>query len=114
MLIPFSDRGFSEPVARNLLLLLMVLFENMHVLNARSETRSVFRIPFAANPFLIFAIVAAQGLHIAAMYVPGLSDVLGVQPVSLTDWLMVAAVAASLLIVGEILKLMTVARNRRN
>jgi magnesium-transporting ATPase (P-type) len=108
------DRGLSEPVARNLVLLLMVLFENMHALNARSETRSVFRIPFAANPFLIFAIVAAQGLHIAAMYVPGLSDVLGVQPVSLTDWLMVAAVAASLLIVGEILKLMTVARNRRN
>jgi magnesium-transporting ATPase (P-type) len=107
------DRGFSEPVARNLLLLLMVLFENMHVLNARSETRSVFRIPFAANPFLIFAIVAAQGLHIAAMYVPGLSDVLGVQPVALTDWLMVAAVAASLLIVGEMLKLAMVARNRR-
>ncbi|NNE85488.1 MAG: HAD-IC family P-type ATPase [Alphaproteobacteria bacterium] len=108
------DRGFSEPVARNLLLLLMVMFENMHALNARSETRSVFRIPFAANPFLIIAIVAAQGLHITAMYVPGLNDVLGLQPVALADWLMVAAVAASLLIVGEILKMITVAQNRRN
>lgn len=108
------DRGMPEPMARNLLLLLMVMFENMHALNARSETRSVFSIPFAANPFLIIAIVAAQGLHIAAMYVPGLNDVLGLQPVALTDWLMVAAVAASLLIVGEILKMMTVAQNRRN
>jgi magnesium-transporting ATPase (P-type) len=107
------DRGLSEPVARNLLLLLMVLFENVHALNARSETRSVFRIPFAANPFLIVAIVAAQGLHIAAMYMPGMSGVLDVQPVALTDWLMVAAVAASLLLVGEILKLAMVAQNRR-
>ena len=107
------DRGLTEPVARNLLLLLMVLFENVHALNARSETRSVFRIPFAANPFLIVAIVAAQGLHIAAMYLPGLSGVLDVQPVALTDWLMVAAVAASLLLVGEILKLTMVAQNRR-
>jgi magnesium-transporting ATPase (P-type) len=108
------DRGVSEPVARNLLLLLMVWFENVHALNARSETRSVFRIPFAANPFLIVAIVAAQGLHIAAIYLPGLSDVLDLQPIALTDWLMVAAIAASLLIVGEILKLATVARNRRS
>ena len=107
------DRGMPEPVARNLLLLLMVLFENVHALNARSETRSVFRLPFAANPFLIAAIVAAQGLHIAAMYMPGLSGVLDVQPVVLTDWLLVAAVAASLLIVGEVLKLATVAHNRR-
>ncbi|MFT5181638.1 MAG: Ca2+-transporting ATPase, partial [Alphaproteobacteria bacterium] len=108
------DRGLSEPVARNLLLLLMVLFENVHALNARSETRSVFRIPFSANPFLILAIVAAQGLHISAMYAPGLSGVLDVQPVALTDWLLVAAVAASLLIVGEILKLATAAHNRRS
>ncbi len=108
------DRGMSEPVARNMLLLLMVLFENVHVLNARSETRSVFHIPFAANPFLIFAIIGAQGLHIAAMHLPGLNSVLDVQPVALTDWLVVAAIAVSLLVVGEILKLVTVAQNRQN
>ncbi len=107
------DRGVSEPVARNLLLLLMVWFENVHALNARSETRSVFRIPFAANPFLIVAIVAAQGLHIAAIYLPGLNDVLDLQPIALADWLTVAAIAASLLVVSEILKLATAPRNRR-
>ena len=56
--------GMSEAVARNLLLLLMVLFENVHVLNARSETRSIFGVPMMANPFLILAIIGAQGVHI--------------------------------------------------
>ena len=70
----------------------------------RSERRSAFKVPFAANPFLILAIVGAQGLHVAALYLPGLSDVLSVQPVSVTDWLMVAAVAASLLAVMEFYK----------
>ena len=90
--------------ARNRLLLLMVLFENAHALNARSERRSVLRVPFAANRFLIAAIVGAQALHISAMYIPGLRDVLGLQPVSLLDWIIIAAIAGSLILVMEAYK----------
>jgi magnesium-transporting ATPase (P-type) len=96
--------------ARNLLLLLLVLFENVHVLNARSETRSVFKVSFAANPFVVFAAFGAQLLHIAAMYLPGLRDVLDVQPISLADWFLVAPVALSLLVVVELYKLLTARR----
>lgn len=98
------ESGMAESSARNLLLLLMVLFENVHALNARSETRSVGRIPLRANPFLIFAIIAAQGVHIGAMYIPGLSGVLDVNPISLENWVMVAGVALSLLLVVELFK----------
>ncbi len=87
--------------ARNLLLLLMVLFENAHALNARSETRSLFNVPIPGNRFLIFAILGAQALHVAAMYAAGQDNLLGVQPVRLVDWVMVAAVAASLIVVME-------------
>jgi len=82
----------------------MVMFENVHVLNARSERRSAFAVPLRSNPFLIFAILGAQGCHVAAMYLPGLSDVLAVQPVSLADWAVVAGLAASLLIAMEVRK----------
>ena len=98
------ESGMAEERARNLLLLLMVMFENVHVLNARSERRSAFAVPLRSNPFLIFAILGAQGCHVAAMYIPGLSDVLAVQPVSLADWAVVAGLAVSLLIVMEIRK----------
>jgi len=97
-------QGMPEFAARNLLLLLMVLFENAHALNARSERRSILRVPFAANPFLIIAIVGAQSLHIAAMYLPGLRDILDLQPISLADWLVVAAIAGSLVLVMELHK----------
>ena len=99
------EQGVPEPEARNLVLLLMVLFENAHAFNARSERRSVFRIPFAANPFLVLAVIAAQGLHIAAMYTPGLRDVLGIMPIGFSSWLSVAGVALSLLVVAEIYKI---------
>jgi magnesium-transporting ATPase (P-type) len=98
------ERGMDGTMARNLLLLLMVLFENAHALNARSETRSVLGVPVAANPFLIVAILGAQGLHIAAMYLPGLSGLLDVQPIGLGDWVAVAAVAVSLILVMEAYK----------
>ena len=100
----FLQRGLSVDEARNLVLLLMVLFENAHALNARSERLSVFRIPLAANPFLISAILGAQALHVAAMFTPGLRDVLGIAPVAFVDWVLVAALALSLIVVMEAFK----------
>jgi len=90
--------------ARNLLLLLMVLFENGHVFNCRSENRSIFRIPLSANWLLIATVVIAQGVHIASMYTPGLSGVLGTQPVSFQSWLILLFVALSIIAVAEIYK----------
>ena len=107
------ESGMAEERARNLLLLLMVLFENVHALNARSERRSTFAVPFAANPFLILAIIGAQGCHVAALYLPGLSDVLAVEPIMLQDWLLVAGLAISLLLVMELRKAWLRRSNRR-
>jgi magnesium-transporting ATPase (P-type) len=98
------DHGWTEFEARNTLLLLMVLFENVHVFNCRSETRSAFRVPFTANPFLIVAVVVAQCVHIGAMYVPGLSDVLGIAPISADAWIRILPIAFTLLAVMEIYK----------
>jgi magnesium-transporting ATPase (P-type) len=105
-------QGMDAAAARNLLLLLLVLFENVHVFNARSETRSVFRIPFAANPFVVFAALGAQLLHVAAMYLPGMREVLDLQPIGWADWLLVAPLALSLLVVVELYKLLIAPRLR--
>jgi len=97
-------RGFSLDEARNGTLLLMVLFENIHVFNSRSETRSVFRHSPLRNPLLLFGTAAAQLVHIGAMYTPGLRNVLGVQPVSLAHWLELLVLALSVLVVMELHK----------
>jgi len=96
--------GMHETEARNLLLLQMVLFENAHVFSCRSETRPLSKIPLRSNPLLILAVIVAQGVHVAVMFVPGLNDILGVQPVSLESWAILLIIAASLLLVDEIAK----------
>lgn len=96
------SQGWSEFEARNLLLFLFVLFENVHVFNCRSETRSAFSIPFRNNWPLIGAVLAAQGVHVAAAFVPGISGVLEVAPISPEMWLLLLPVALSLLAVMEI------------
>ena len=98
------DQGWAEHQARNALLLLLVLFENAHVFNCRSETRSAFRVPLAANWLVVGAVVVSQGAHILAMHLPGFSQVLRVEAVDLTTWLMVAVVAASIVLVMECFK----------
>ncbi len=96
-----TKQGVSLDATRNLTLMLMVLFGNIHALNSRSETRSIFSIPLASNIFLILAIPLAQILHISAMYIPGINTVLGLQPISLNQWGVLLLIALSLLIIVE-------------
>ena len=97
-------RGFSLDEARNGTLLLMVLFENVHVFNCRSEVRSVFNHNPLRNPILLMGTTIAQLIHIAAMYTPWISDVLHIQPVSLEHWLELLGFALSVLVVMELHK----------
>ncbi|HEB67155.1 MAG TPA: ATPase, partial [Gammaproteobacteria bacterium] len=97
-------RGYSLDEARNGTLLLMVLFENIHVFNSRSETVSVFRHSLLRNPLLVFGTLAAQGIHIGAMYTPGLREVLHLQPVSTEHWFELLGLAMVILVVMELHK----------
>lgn len=45
--------------------------------------------------------LAAQGIHILAIYTDGMSDVLQLEPVSLEQWLQLLAIATSLIVVDE-------------
>ncbi len=96
------EQGYSESEARNLLLLLFVLFENFQTLASRSERRSIFALGVLANPLLLASVVAAQTLHIAAMYTPLLNDTLQVSPISLTEWAVLLVAASSVLLVMEV------------
>ena len=95
-------QGWGEFDSRNMLLFLMVLFENVHVFNCRSENRSAFRIPFSNNWPLIAAVLGAQAVHVGAAFVPGLRDVLQIEPISVAMWSMLVPVAISVLVVMEL------------
>lgn len=96
--------GYSIEAARNSTLLLMVLFENIHIFNCRSEHLSAFNHNPLRNPLLLFGTVAAQLIHIGAMYIPALQTTLQLQPVSITHWSQLLGIAVLLLIVMELHK----------
>lgn len=96
--------GRTEFDARNLTLLLMVQLENFHVFNCRSETVSVFKIPINRNIWIVIAALAAQGIHIGAMHLPGMQKILEIGPIKPYEWVCHFLMAASVLIVMEIYK----------
>ena len=104
--------GWSEASARNVLLLLMVLFENVHIGNCRSETKSALILSPFRSPILLTGAVAALLVHVAAMYLPLGQELLGTEPVSLETWGIVAAIALTIFITMEIHKLIWWLRNR--
>ncbi|WP_117192790.1 cation-translocating P-type ATPase [Rhizobium terrae] len=96
------QQGYEVAQARNLLLLLFVMFENVQTFTSRSEHRSVLSLGFFGNPLLLLAVFSAQALHIAAMYVPWLRDTLQLAPPSLMEWASMLLAAASILLVTEL------------
>jgi magnesium-transporting ATPase (P-type) len=105
--------GYSEAEARNLIVLLMVMLENFHVLNCRSEVRSFFRIPLRTNLYLVAGIIGAQVIHTGAMYIPFFQQSLGIAPVSAGEWVMVIALSSGILVVMEMYKYIMNRRVRR-
>src|SRR6056297_2774895 len=99
-----EEMNFTTFDARNLLLLLLVLFENVHAFNVRSETRSAFRVPLRANLLLVGAVAAAQGVHIVSMFIPGWSGVLEIEPVAFTTWLALLGITLSKFAIVEAYK----------
>jgi len=86
-----------EYSARNMVLLLMVLQQNVHVLNCRSETTSAFRISFNRNYVLMAGICIAQGLHVLSMQIPFMQKLLKLEPVSWKEWVLILFMSITLL-----------------
>ncbi len=93
-------RGIPEEEARNQLLLLMVLFENVQAGNSRSETRSAFASWPWRNPALLAAVALGFALHLVAMHWAPLGTVLGTAPVAAPDFVRCAAL--SLLVLAAV------------
>jgi calcium-translocating P-type ATPase len=93
--------GESVESARNITLLLMVLFENVHIFNSRTEVNFLYKMKYKNSEALIIIVIFTQLLHIACMHIPFMQKVLSIQPVSLNAWLLLATLALGLVVVME-------------
>jgi magnesium-transporting ATPase (P-type) len=105
----------NETHARNLILLLMVFMQNFHVFNCRSETVSAFRVPLKRNTILVFGVLLAQGIHIISMQmIPFMQNILRLEPITVTEWLYVLALAIPMIISLEIFKIISRKRQKNS
>ncbi len=95
------EQGHSEESARNITLLLMVLFENVHVFNSRTEYNFLHKVGYKSSTMLILLVIFTQLLHITCMYIPFMQNVLSTQPVSFNTWLSLAVIALGLVLIME-------------
>jgi magnesium-transporting ATPase (P-type) len=104
--------GWSEVSARNGILLLMVLFEIVHIGNCRSETKSAFGLSPLRNPILIAGSALAMLIHVAMMHLPVGRTLLEVEPVKPAVWLALLGCALTIIVAIEIHKLAWRLRHR--
>ena len=104
------ERGHDIESARNAVLLLVVLFQNVYVMSMRSERRPIWREPVASNPWLLLGVTLALLLHIAAMAWPPLGSILGTRLVDSPTLAFCLAAAAVILVVSEATKSAVAAR----
>ena len=81
-----------------------MMFQLFNVFNCRSSWRSVFTGLFD-NKWLVAAVAISLGTHILVVYTPFLQAAFHTVPLSAPDWLIATAVAASLLAVVELAKI---------
>jgi calcium-translocating P-type ATPase len=87
--------------AQTVALTTMVLFQNFHIGNSRSEFESVFRKNPFSNHFLFASAAVALLVHTGALYFGPSQYVLRVEPIELEAWVRMVFVAASIVLVIE-------------
>ncbi|MDJ0732864.1 MAG: HAD-IC family P-type ATPase [Nostocaceae cyanobacterium] len=109
------NQGWSEFSARNAILLLMVLFENIHIGNCRSEDKSIFHMSPLRSPVLLVGTIVAFSIHVGMLYLPLGQAFLYTEPVSVNTWIMLIGLGLSVMVASEVHKLvrfMTMGKRR--
>ncbi len=100
----YDQSGGDLVRAQTVALTTLVLFQVFHVGNSRSEWRSIFSKSPLSNPLLFVGTAFAVSIHTLALYASPTQYVLRVGPVEWQTWLRIVAVAASVVIVSEMHK----------
>lgn len=94
----------SHEVGQTMAFVVLSLTSIVHVFNIRSA-KSAFSIKYAANPTLVNMALLAGAITLVVALVPFLAGLFGLVPLTLTHWLIIAALTAAPTVVMEVLKM---------
>ena len=100
-----KEAQMEVSLARGYIMVLMVLIQNIHVFNCRSERVSAFSMPLHTNPLLLITVFGSIILQIVVMQVPVLSKFLKASPIPYSHIFILVAFALIILIAMEVFKM---------
>ena len=90
--------------ARTIAFTVIAAFQWFNALNARSEEKSVFRLGFWSNRWLIGGVGLAVLLQLAVIYIPVLQVWFHTVSLDIADWTVIVATSGSILVAEEVRK----------
>jgi Ca2+-transporting ATPase len=94
----------DEVHARTMAFTTLMMFQLFNVYNCRSTWRSAFS-GFFDNKWLLAAVALSLFTHVLVIYVPFLQTAFHTVPLTINDWLIATAIASTLLIAMELVKI---------
>ncbi|MDO9573135.1 MAG: HAD-IC family P-type ATPase [Candidatus Omnitrophota bacterium] len=107
------NRGMPLVYCRSVAFTVLAVTQWLNGINCRSDTKSIFKMPFFGNKYLLLGLTLAIILHLAVLYVPFLQNIFSTIALSLTDWIKIIIVGSSIFWVEEIRKLINNVRLSR-
>lgn len=95
----------GQDEARTMAFCLLVAFQWLNTLNARSDQQSLFKLGLFSNRLLLGAIGLAILLQMMVIYAPPFQRLFYTVPLSIQDWGVVVSVAAGIFVLEELRKL---------
>eukprot|EP00041_Stephanoeca_diplocostata_P008591 m.126910 g.126910 ORF g.126910 m.126910 type:complete len:1017 (+) comp17398_c0_seq1:74-3124(+) len=103
----FHDRGcdiFQHHSPMSMALSILVTIELLNALNSVSEDQSMFAMPPWRNMYLIAADILSLALHFVILYVPVMSRIFQLEPLTQYEWMWVLYFSIPVILLDEILK----------
>lgn len=99
------DNNTDIFVARSTIMLVMVFIQNLHVLNCRSEKKSIFTSSLLSNPLIIITIIGSILLQILVINIPTLFNFLKIANLPFSTIIISFIFSLLIIIVSETYKL---------
>ena len=100
-------RGYQEggiDRGRTLAFVTLAMYQVFNAFNVRSRSQSVFKLGLFRNKYLNATIPTSVILLLATVYLPFMQRIMQTTPLQWFDWMVIIALASSVLIVEEIRK----------
>jgi Ca2+-transporting ATPase len=91
--------------ARTMVFTTLAMFQVFNAFNVRSRTKSILKMDFFSNPYLLGAVILSVTLQILTTQTSFMNIVLGTTPLTFNDYLLILPVSFSVVVVDELRKL---------